>query len=442
MKYFGTDGIRGRFGEFPVVPEVISRLIPALRAFMDNASLRIVIGRDSRESGTVIERYIMVGVSAFDRIFLCGVVPSPAIPMAILTENADFGIMITASHNPPADNGVKIFDRNGKISIEIEEKLEKYMEIYPSVAEKNESKPIDISQKMSKLFFESMASKVDGNKKIKKITVDTANGALAHFARKCYENVCDEVVMLGDNLTKKINDGVGSEYPEVISSAVLKNGSNLGIAHDGDGDRFVLCDENGNLVEGEKIFTLIASYLVKTGKLSNNKTIVTTIMSNRGLDVALRGFGVRVERTAVGDRNVASRMAEIGSNFGGECSGHMIFSDLESTSNGVLSAIMSLNALNFFGFKASDVQNLVKMYPQEKCSILVRKIVPLEAMPLVSNELKNISDHLKKFDGRLVIRYSGTEPKLRILVESESSDLTKKCLENVKNIIANSPVMY
>jgi phosphoglucosamine mutase len=165
-------------------------------------------------------------------------------------------------------------------------------------------------------------------------------------------------------------------------------------------------------------------------------------MSNRGLDGALENFGVKVERTAVGDRNVAMRMVEIGSNFGGECSGHMIFSDLESTSNGVLSGIMCLNAMKFFGLRASDVQDFVKMYPQEKCSISVKKIIPLEAMPSVGGELKNISDYLEKFNGRLVVRYSGTEPKLRILVESESGDLAKECLEKVKNIIANSPVMH
>lgn len=443
MKYFGTDGIRGKFGEFPVTLDVVSRVILALRICSESPSLKIVIGRDPRESGRIIEKTLLDNSIAADGIFLCGVVPSPAVPMAVLVEDADFGIMITASHNQFDDNGIKFFDKTGKVSVEFEERLEKCIESCQRNAQGGKANIIiDISKKVSKLFLESMASRINAHGEIKKITVDAANGSLSSFVKKCYKNVCGKVIVIGDDLTKKINHRVGSEYPEVISAAVLANGSDLGISHDGDGDRVVICDENGIVIDGEKIFALISDYFMKSKKMSQNRTIVTTVMSNMGLDVALRNLGVVVERTAVGDRNVARRMLEIGSNFGGECSGHMLFNDLESTSNGVLSAIMVINAMSFLGIKASDVQKLVKMYPQKKCSLGVKKIIPIEEIPFLAGELKNISDYLSKFNGRLVIRYSGTEPKLRILVESESDDVSNECLIMAKNIIANSPIMH
>jgi phosphoglucosamine mutase len=428
MKYFGTDGMRGTFGHFPANEFCFNILAQALERFCGRLE-RVVVGRDPRLSGEAIRNFLIAGFSPGVEIVDVGVVTSPLLSRAVGATGADFGLMITASHNPAADNGVKIFDRAGaKLSRGAEVQIESLMDGITAV----------VRNRGHKITPHCVAGDyaVDGRifKNFSKIVIDCAHGAAVEFARKSYR--FPAIDWIGDAPDGgNINGGCGSEYPELLAREVCERGADLGIAHDGDGDRLLLCDGRGNVLPGEIILGIIAIYLQKIKALAGQK-IVTTLVSNGGLALALRERGIGVDYSDVGDRNVAEKMRDLGCNFGGERSGHLIFSDRAPTSDGIQSALLFLEAVDYLRIPPAEIAGFMPLFPRMSCDIVVKKKIPLEQLPGLSDSIAAWERRLGG-EGKIFIRYSGTENKLRLLVEANSSPLAEKIMKDLKNNIEN-----
>lgn len=426
MKYFGTDGIRGTWKNFPLQVEFLEKLSLAISQVMCPRVL--VIGRDTRKSGTEIKDVLIRAFPGDIKIIDVGIVSSPLLSRSVVDFQADLGIMITASHNPASDNGVKIFDQFGnKITESLEREIEKIIDQLQSVTLSDKAV---VSEDIEGKYF--LPQEV--RERFAKVVVDCANGSAVKFAKHSYQ--FPQTIWIGDAPDgENINDHCGSEYPKNLAEKVKQSGAALGIAHDGDGDRVLLCDQNGNIIPGEAILGLIAIYLKRQNKL-NQDTIVTTPMSNRGLSQSLEKYGIRVELSDVGDRNVAEKMRLLGCNLGGENSGHIIFTDKAPTSDGIQTALLFLQALVDLDIMPSDVEKMIQLLPKKTLNIRVREKVPLDEVPevnnVIQNELKNLGDR-----GKIFVRYSGTELKLRILVEATTEEFAGKIIKNIKNSIVN-----
>jgi phosphoglucosamine mutase len=428
MKYFGTDGIRGRLGISPIDVSHLNRLARALEKKYGPLR-RVVIGRDTRASGTKIKSFLINGFSPSTEFFDCAIVTSPLLSRAIAETGADFGLMITASHNPPENNGVKIFNCFGeKITIEEEEDLEQLMDSFAGPIESHGHQIVsydirpryEMAQDIWDLF--------------PRVAVDCANGAATKFAKESYR--FREIDWLGDRPNgQNINANCGSEYPELLCQTVCQNGSDLGIAHDGDGDRLLLCDRFGTILPGEVILGIIAIFLEETGHLHGHQ-LVTTAMSNGGLRISLERYGIGVTDAEVGDRNVAETMHMLGCNFGGECSGHVLFFDEGPTSDGIQTALLFLKAITFLKISPENACQLISLLPRKSCNILVRKKIPLTELPGLSGLIQMERERIGK-SGKVFVRYSMTEPKLRLLVEAEDGTLVGDVMDVLKNNIEN-----
>ncbi|MDR1435422.1 MAG: hypothetical protein LBI77_03395 [Puniceicoccales bacterium] len=428
MKYFGTDGIRGEWGIFPANGFCFNILAQALERFHGGLK-RVVIGRDPRISGKKIRDFLISGFSDAVEIVDAGILTSPLLSRSVGETQSDFGLMITASHNPAKDNGVKIFDRLGsKLSQENEAKIESLMDEMVNVVQNEGHRMVHHRMGVHR------AIEAEIFKTFPKVVIDCANGAAVEFAKKAYH--FPEIEWLGVSPDGyNINANCGSEHPELLIKKVRDSKGNLGIAHDGDGDRLLLCDGHGNILAGEVILGIIAIDLHRVGRLKENK-MVTTQMSNRGLEAALEKRGIGVDYADVGDRNVAARMCELGCNFGGETSGHIIFRDEAPTSDGIQTALLFLRAMDNLKISLGEAIDRIPLFPKKFCNVAVNNKIPLEQLPDVQNTIAEL-EHFLSSKGKILVRYSGTENKLRLLVEAETEFLADEMMGKLKNSIEN-----
>ena len=431
-KLFGTDGIRGKANAYPITPDLALRLGKAISAVFGakgQGKTRAIIGKDTRLSGYMLETALTSGLISMGMdVYLVGPMPTPAVAHLTKSMIADVGIMITASHNPAEDNGIKIFDGNGfKLPDEVESNIEDLL------LSGKEISPEDPS-KMGKAFriddaggryIEYAKNCIDSSSlRGLKVVLDCANGAGYYLSPHIYKELGVEVIKINtapDGLN--INLDCGALHTDKMASLVRAHGANCGIAFDGDADRVIFCDENGEIVDGDRIIAMCAIDLKNLGQLKNN-TVVVTSMTNLGLHKAMEREGIDVVVTDVGDRYVIEAMRKGDFVLGGEQSGHIIFKEYATTGDGALGGLMVLRLMKRSGKKLSELATCMEVFPQKLTNIPVSSKPPLESLVKVQQVLKDCEESLGS-SGRCVLRYSGTENKLRVLLEAEKDSDVK-----------------
>lgn len=416
-QYFGTDGVRGPYGGPLINEEFAARLGFAAAQWLGGKG-RVLIGRDTRASGPALEAAIARGLSASGAVPVSlGIIPTPAVARAVSTEAAALGVVITASHNPARDNGIKFFAASGmKLADDEEAQIESLLppaervKAWPSIAgEARANAAADYIASAKRLLPPNALRGW-------RIVLDTANGATCATSPVVLRSAGAEVFALGHAPDgQNINQGVGSEHPEKLAATVRASGARLGIAHDGDGDRCILCDECGEVLDGDEILTLLALHACANGRLANN-TLVVTVQSNLGVDAALGAIGARVCRTPVGDRYVIERMLAEGATLGGESSGHIICAEISPTGDGLVAALKVIEVMRATGKPLSELRRGLKKFPQLSAALSVREKKPLEQLPALTAAMRALERELGT-EGRVLVRFSGTEAKLRLLVE-------------------------
>lgn len=443
-KLFGTDGVRGVANVYPMNVETAVKLgRAAAHIFKRSPSGRhkIIIGKDTRLSGYMLESALMSGICSMGvDVLLVGPLPTPAI--AFLTKNlrADAGVVISASHNPYQDNGIKFFSAEGtKLPDELEAEMEALIfsddidSIRPTAEEVGKAYRIDDAEGRYVSYIKTAFPK-EHDLVGMKIVVDCANGAAYKVAPLVFQELGADVVVLGNQPDGcNINKGCGSLYPEVICKAVREHHADIGISIDGDGDRVILSDEEGKEVNGDPVMVFSAIDMKERGVLQGN-TLVTTVMSNMGLEVALKHAGIRVIRTQVGDRYVTEEMIRSGYNLGGEQSGHLLFMDYNTTGDGVLSALQVLSLMKRSGKKLSELAAAMTTFPQTLLNVRVREKLPLEEIPEVQSEIHRVEEELRE-EGRVLVRYSGTEPKARVMIEGPDQSTIDAMARSIADVI-------
>lgn len=424
-KLFGTDGVRGVANIEPMTTETAMKLGRAVAHLFHRPGHRgrVVIGKDTRLSGYMFEQAMAAGICSMGAdVLLCGPLPTPGIAFITATMRADAGVVISASHNPYQDNGIKIFASDGfKLPDSAELRIEELLQsaeldaARPSAEDVGRAKRIDDAIGRYVVFLKQAFPRqlvLDGIKMV----VDCANGAAYRVAPAVFEELGATVFPIGDEPNgKNINDRVGALYPQAMCQAVVDLGAHVGIALDGDADRVIFADERGQIVDGDAIMALCARRLISRGEL-HNKTLVATVMSNLGLERAVSALGGRVVRTQVGDRYVVEEMRQHGYNLGGEQSGHLIFLDHMTTGDGIIAALQVLATQLEEGKPLSELQAVMERVPQVLLSVKVQKRRPLEELPAVQKLIVAVEERLGK-DGRVLVRYSGTELKVRVMIE-------------------------
>ncbi|MGB5324960.1 MAG: phosphoglucosamine mutase [Pseudomonadales bacterium] len=421
-KYFGTDGIRGKVGEGVINPEFMLKLGWAVgRVFGRDTGVvpRIIIGKDTRISGYMFESALEAGlVAAGANVLLIGPMPTPAIAYLTRTFQCTAGIVISASHNPYYDNGIKFFSASGeKLPDDIEHAIETELEVPMQMVDSAALGKVKRIEDASGRYIEFCKSTVPSGFSLTglKVVVDCANGATYHVAPAVLGELGAEVITVGaepDGLN--INDGVGSTEPALLSAAVLEHEADIGVAFDGDGDRVLFVDEQGKVLDGDALLYIIARDRMRTkGSCSG---VVGTLMSNYGFELAMRDLGVPFARAKVGDRYVKELMQEKGWLLGGESSGHIICSDVTSTGDGVVAALKVLFAVVADGKRLSELVADLPMYPQVMINVRRERQVDLDADPLIIEAVAATEAELGD-QGRVLLRPSGTEPLIRVMVE-------------------------
>ncbi len=429
-KYFGTDGIRGRAGTHPITPEFAERLGRALtRVLAAGAGHHplIAIGRDTRGSGPALEGALAAGISsAGSGVRLLGVLPTPGVAALVVEEGLAAGAVISASHNPAADNGIKFFSGEGrKLPDETELAIEREIDNPgPSAAAPGEIAAVQDSA--TRYVDHSLLSLPRGfSLRGMKIAVDCANGASSATTPAALERLgADAAVFHASPDGTNINAGCGSTVAAEISRLVKETGAHVGIAHDGDADRVLLCDETGEPLDGDELLAMAALELLGRGELAGN-TLVATVMSNLGLDEAVEEAGGRVIRSAVGDRYVLEAMQAGGFILGGEQSGHIIFARHGMCGDGLVAALQILRLMAESGKPLGELRKVLRKYPQAQRNLAVKSKPPLEELPEVQAAIKAAEQAVSP-RGRILVRYSGTEPKLRILLEGRDGGALEK----------------
>ena len=445
-KYFGTDGIR-RIANTELSPELVYKVAKAgayvLSKHTDKAPT-ILIGRDTRLSGTLIESAMVAGFLSYGaNVKLLGVIPTPAVAYLTRKLQADASVVISASHNTFEFNGIKYFSNKGmKIPDEIEEEIEEVMDSgmldkLSAVSEKIGVSEIrtDLLDEYVYFFRKNFDDKIEKfNKPDFKIVIDTANGATYEVADKIFTTLGINHVIINNNPDGiNINAGCGSTHLEQLKEYVVKNKMNLGIAYDGDGDRCLAVDENGEEIDGDKLLTIISNYLKEKNQLSKN-TIVATVMSNLGLNKYAERNDMKLIQTKVGDRYVLEEMLKSGYNLGGEQSGHVILLDYNPTGDGILTSLMLIQAILESGKKASELNNIMKKYPQILLNAKVdsNKKYDYEKNEEIKIAIKEIE---KAGNGRVLIRPSGTEPVVRVMIEGQNKEIIEKEAKKLCDLI-------
>ncbi len=433
-KYFGTDGVRG-VANTELTPEFVYKLGRAgayVLTKKEKHSPIIIVGMDTRISGDMLEASLISGMCSVGAKVIClGIIPTPAVAYLIRKYNADAGVVISASHNPFKDNGIKFFNNKGfKLSDEIENEIEdiidnKFDEIPYYEAENVGYK--EINENASLDYVDFLANTIEGNFAGINLIIDCSNGATYKTAPILFEKLkANTTAIFKEPNGININANCGSTHMKTLCQRVKEGNFDLGIAFDGDGDRCLAVDENGEIVDGDHIMAICGSYLKEQGKLKND-TIVATVMSNLGLFIMGKERNIEILKANVGDRYVLEEMLKNGHNFGGEQSGHIIFLDYNTTGDGILTAIQLINVIKKTGKKLSELKKIVNILPQ----ILVNAKVDNKKKYdyLKNDDIKNaIAELEKKFEGegRVLIRPSGTEPLIRVMIEGKDQAILEK----------------
>lgn len=427
-KLFGTDGVRGIANIYPMTAEIAMQLGRAIAYVFKKEPRRhkIVIGKDTRLSGYMLETAMAAGICSMGvDVMLVGPLPTPGIAFITSSMRADAGVVISASHNPYQDNGIKFFSRDG---FKLPDKLEREIEDFifknnepshrPTASDIGKAYRIDDAIGRYVVFAKNTFPKeltLEGLK----IAVDCANGAAYKVAPEVFYELGAEVFPIGAKPDgENINDRCGSLYPEAVAKLVKEKKADIGIALDGDGDRIILIDEKGRVLDGDYLMAIAAANMLKQGTLKN-KTLVTTIMSNMGIEEAVKKAGGKVVRTQVGDRYVTEEMLKWGYNLGGEQSGHIIFMDHTTTGDGVISALQVLAIMVKENKRLSELATLMRTYPQVLINVKVKEKKELAKNPRIAKRIKEIENKLNG-NGRLSVRYSGTEPLARVMLEGKN----------------------
>jgi len=445
-KLFGTDGVRGIANVEPVTAETALKLGRAAGHVFKHLEVqprgrgrhKIVIGKDTRLSGYMLENAISSGILSMgvDVLFI-GPLPTPGVAYMTRSLRADASLIITASHNPYADNGIKFFRADGyKLDDKIEAQIEGLVfsgeieSIRPTAEEIG--KAVRIDDALGRYIEYAKASFPRGmTLEGLRIVVDCAHGAAYKSTPCVLRELGAEVIVYGNQPDgANINRDCGAMHPEAMCRRVTEHQAHLGIAHDGDADRVLLCDETGKLIDGDDVMAIAALDMLAQGTLVN-KTLVATVMSNAGLDAALAAAGGKVIRTTVGDKNVIDEMLRSGYNFGGEQSGHLIFRDCSTTGDGLVSALQVLRIMRATGKPLSELARCWTRFPQLVANVIVREKKPFEQLDNVQQLVAQAEAELKPQGGRLLLRYSGTEPKARLLLEGRDSASLKKWSEKI-----------
>lgn len=443
-KYFGTDGVRGE-ANVELTPEMafkLGRFGGYVLSQHELGTPKVYVGRDTRISGqmlasSLISGLLSVGIEVYD----LGVIATPGVAYLVKKDGASAGVMISASHNPALDNGIKFFGGDG---YKLED--EKELEIEALIDAEEDTLPRPSAQGLGMLhdYIEGvrkyqafLKTTAEGNFEGYKVVLDTANGAAYTSARAVFADLEANLTVIGENPDGlNINVKVGSTHPEAMAKKVVETGSDLGLAFDGDADRLIAVDENGEIVDGDKIMFIVGKYLLGQGKLAQD-TLVTTVMSNLGFHLALEETGINSVITAVGDRYVVEEMKKNNYNFGGEQSGHMIFLDYNTTGDGQLSAIQLLKVMRETGKSLSELASEVTIYPQKLVNVRVKDNAAKKSAMDVPAIQKVISEMETSMNGkgRILVRPSGTEPLLRVMAEAPTHEEVNHVVDTIVEVV-------
>lgn len=441
-RYFGTDGVRGE-ANVELTPELafkLGRFGGYVLSQHEEETPLVFVGRDTRISGEMLEHALIAGLlSVGIRVYKLGVIATPGVAYLVRTEKASAGVMISASHNPAMDNGIKFFGGDGfKLDddreLEIEALLDAPDDTLPRPSAQGLGTVMEYPEGLRKYqeFLVSTGVQLDGLH----VVLDTANGAASTSARQVFADLGAQLTVIGETPDGlNINDGVGSTHPEHLQEKVKEVGATIGLAFDGDSDRLIAVDENGEIVDGDKIMYIIGSYLSSQGLLEKN-TIVTTVMSNLGFHKALDAKGIHKEITAVGDRYVVEEMRKSGYNLGGEQSGHVVIMDYNTTGDGQLTGVQLTKIMQETGKKLSELAAEVTIYPQKLVNIRVENSMKDKAM-----EVPAIREIIEKMEaemagnGRILVRPSGTEPLLRVMAEAPTHEEVDYYVDTIAAVV-------
>lgn len=438
-KYFGTDGFRGEANVGLTVEHAfkVGRFLGWY--FGQDYKARIVIGKDTRRSSYMFEYALAAGLTASGAdAFLLHVTTTPSVSYVVRTEDFDCGIMISASHNPYHDNGIKIISGSGKkIEAEVEEKIEAYIDgrigELPLATGEKIGRTVDYVAGRNRYIGHLIAMATRSFKNTK-VALDCSNGSASSIAKSVFDALGAKTYVINNEPNgTNINANCGSTHIEVLQKFVLENGMDVGFAYDGDADRCIAVDEKGRIIDGDLILYVCGKYLKEEGKLTNN-TIVTTVMSNLGLYKALDKAGIAYEKTAVGDKYVYANMCENGHCLGGEQSGHIIFSKYATTGDGILTSLMVMGVMMDKKMSLSTLASEVRIYPQLLKNIRVSDKKAAQENEAVQAAVKAAADALGE-DGRILVRESGTEPLIRVMVEAETDEICAQHVDAVIDVI-------
>ena len=424
-RLFGTDGVRGKAGEYPLDHETVARLggalVRAMRGPAPARPLRFLVGRDTRESGEWIERELARGVrSEGAEITTAGVIPTPAVAFVTRAMGFDAGLVISASHNPFEDNGIKVFSGRGE---KFTEALEREVEAIIHDTSWSVSGSADTAVERTDVIdayiaHARLALPDPGPLGAFKLAIDAANGATTTVAPRLFRELGFDVDVLSASPDgRNINLQCGSTHPDPLAAAVRQRGARIGVAFDGDGDRAIFVDASGRVVDGDAVLLMCASQWKARGQLKGN-AIVATVMSNIGLEIALGERDIGLVRTAVGDKYVMEEMLKRDLSIGGEQSGHIIFAEHLFTGDGIVTALSVLRVMAETGRELADLASELVTYPQVLVNVRVREKQDLQSVPAVAGVMARVEERLAG-EGRLLVRYSGTEPLLRVMIEGK-----------------------
>ena len=437
-QYFGTDGIRGRVGEGIITPEFVLNLGWAVgRVFAKEGHSKVLIGKDTRISGYMFESALQAGLSAAGvDVYLLGPMPTPAIAYLTRTFHAQAGIVISASHNPYYDNGIKFFSSLGeklsdKIELEIEAMVDAPLVTVDSNLLGKAHRVADAAGRYIEFCKSTVSSKIDFSQL--KIVVDCANGATYHIAPEVLKELGADVIVMGvepDGLN--INQNCGSTEPRLLQAAVLANQADIGLALDGDGDRLIMIDHHGELVDGDELLFIIARAQQRVGV--GQTSVVGTVMSNLGMEHTLNRFDMQLHRANVGDRYVMEMLKETGGIIGGESSGHIICLDKTTTGDGIVAALQVLAEMQETGNSLHELRSVITKYPQRLINVRMNKMIDFANNDKVIAAVKLIEKQLGE-EGRVLLRASGTEPVIRVMVEGRDATITNQLASELASII-------
>ena len=436
-RLFGTDGVRGTAGRYPLDRATVRRLGAALVRALHVKRPQFLVGRDTRESGAWIEAELAHGASSEGAVVTsAGVVPTPAVAYLTRTGAYDAGVVISASHNPFEDNGIKVFSGRGeKFTERVEREVEAIIADDSWTVKPGEPAHVP-HEDLVGAYLDHLRAVLHGSPSLGgfKLAIDCANGATTTVAPPLFSSLGLDIDVIGDQPDgRNINLKCGSTHPELLARAVVEGGSSMGVAFDGDGDRAIFVDHRGQVVDGDAVLLMCARQLQSEGRLKGN-AIVATVMSNIGLELALRPLGIDLVRCAVGDKYVMEEMLKRGLSLGGEQSGHIIFSDYLFTGDGLCTALNVLRTAALTGRTLANLAADLTAYPQVLMNVRVREKAELTSVPAIADAIARVEARVAG-QGRLLVRYSGTEPLLRVMLEGKHQDEIRGWAQEIVDVV-------